>query len=152
MFVFGMYLFTIIYEPCRVGLSQHIGILVMWTIFGVIFPIVSICICSRQYLSLITIDETGISRSFLGRFHKLHISWDDMREACYKFNMLGWLFFSKTKKMSEIPFHETWKTKDYIHISLSKKRYNLIMQYLQQPIVDMPESLVKKYTKPKSEK
>ena len=150
--LFGIYLFTIIFEPTRVGLLHRIDILVMWTISAVGATILYVCLGARQYLSLITIDETGISRSFLGIFHKLHIPWDDMREACYKFNMLGWLFFSKTKKMSEIPFHETWKTKDYIHISLSKKRYNLIMQYLQQPIIDMPESLVKKYTKLKSEK
>ena len=105
---------------------------------------------ARRGYSIITIDETGISRSFLGIFYKLHISWDEMAEVVYKEHLIPFVFFSKTQKLSRMTYNKAIAVKDAVQITISRRRYKVIAQYLQQPIVGMPDKVKEQLSKGKT--
>ncbi|MCH5162464.1 MAG: hypothetical protein J1G38_03120 [Clostridiales bacterium] len=146
-FVMGLTLgtFLLAFEPSRLAFLQSIPLLIVC--YG--YCIVILVTIPKPLLSIIQIDETGISRSFLGRFWKLHISWDEMTEARYFVQVSEQMIFSKTKKLSNIPRLKWHKEKDVIFMGFSKKRYKVIEQYLQQPIVGMPDKVKERLTRDK---
>ncbi len=137
----GFLIFLFAFEPCRSGLLAEIHLLVLYSLIFGTYPIIAFFLSVRRILSRITIDETGISRSFLGRFYKLHISWDDMAEVFFIDSLVEYLMFSKTKQISRMSYWKASMVKDAIQITLSKKRYAVIKQYLQQPIVGMSDKV-----------
>ena len=139
LFMFGIYTFSLCCKGGQEAFFGDVPLLIIWTLITCGMSILTFLMGARRVFSIITIDETGISRSFLGVFYKLHISWNEMAEVCYKNNVIPWLFFSKTKKLSELTYNKAIGVKDAIQISLvSKKRYQFIKQYLQQSIVGIP--------------
>lgn len=141
--LWGFYFFLIIYEPIRISLiTKHIPLFIIMTIIGGFAPPICILfVYARKYLSIITIDETGISRRFLWKFYKLHISWDEITEVYYFSAIAQFLVFSKNKKVSVMTYNKMRLEKDTIELTLSKKRYEVIKQYLQQPIINLPEKV-----------
>ncbi|MDE6201766.1 MAG: hypothetical protein K2M47_07850 [Clostridiales bacterium] len=134
----GLYIFTIVVTDGKIFTPDSIPQALLWTFGSWGMSILLIITGARRVYSIITIDETGVSRSFLGVFCKLHISWDEMAEATYMSHLIPFLFFSKTKKLSTMSYNEAIAVKDAIQITLSKRRYAVIAQYLKQPIVNLP--------------
>ena len=136
-FLCGLYIFTIVVTDGKIFTRDSIPQALLWTFCSWGTSILLIITGARRIYSIITIDETGVSRSFLGVFCKLHISWEEMAEATYMFHGLPFLFFSKTKKLSTMTYNKAIAVKDAIQITLSKRRYAVIVQYLKQPIVNL---------------
>ena len=144
------YLFTVVYEPCRTALlTEYIPTFIIWTLFCCGFCIGYILVGAQKMLCIITIDETGISRSFLGVFSKLHISWDEMAEAYSFISVVRFVTFSKYKKVSTMSNWKMRGEKNAIEMTLSKKRYAVIAQYIKQPIVGLPDSVKAQLTREK---
>lgn len=121
--------------------ETHTFLAIFYTVMFVIMPIVMLMVCARRMFSIITIDETGISRSFLGIFFKLHIPWDGIAEV-YCFTALAiFIKFSKDRKLSTMKYDKMRGYKNAIEFTLSRRRYAVVAQYLQQPIVNMPEAV-----------
>ncbi|MDE7405871.1 MAG: hypothetical protein K2M89_03235 [Clostridiales bacterium] len=133
----GLHIFTVVITDGELFAPHLIAYGILWTFCSWGISILLIIFGARRIYSIITIDETGVSRSFLGVFCKLRISWDEMAEATYMLHLIPFLFFSKTKKLSTMTYNKAIAVKDAIQISLSKRRYAVIMQYLQQPIVNL---------------
>lgn len=113
--------------------------------FFSIFIILILVLGARSIFSIITIDEFGVHRSFLGRFFKLNISWDEMKEVFFINGLAQYIWFSKTETLSTINYWKRHKVKDTIPISISKKRLAVIKQYIKQPIVGLEdESIIRK--------
>ena len=137
--IWGFFIFLLVYEPISIGLLSSIPALVVLIISLGVGPLFILIVSLKPFFSIITVDENGISRSFLGAFWKLHISWDEMAEVCYYVALLECLVFSKSQKLTMVRRSKWYRVKDTIHIALGKKRYAVIAQYLQQPILGMPE-------------
>lgn len=141
------------YELAREGIIDVIAIFILWTVIVCGSSIAILVMLAKPMLSIIQIDETGISRAFLGRFWKLHIPWDEMAEARFFISVSYQMIFSKTKKLANIPRGRWYKVKDVIFIGLlSKKRYAVIAQYLQQPIVGMPDKIKAQLSRSKNKR
>ena len=140
----GIIIFWLSYAPARnANIFLTVFLVAMLSAMLIVLPVSG----ARSLFPIITIDETGISRSFLGVLCKLHISWDEMTEAVFTPHFLyvnGIIWFSKTKKISEIDVFLRYKVKDAIPISLYKKRYAVIKQYLKQPIVGLTDDFIEK--------
>ncbi|MDE5562566.1 MAG: hypothetical protein K2J01_03360 [Clostridiales bacterium] len=141
VFMIALNVFLLVFEPSRMAFVEHIPMFICWIIFTYGLTIATLVLMAKPLLSIIHIDETGISRAFLGKFWKLHISWDDMAEARFYTAVSNQMVFSKTKELGAIPMSKWYKEKDIIFVGFSKKRYEVISQYLQQPIVGMPDKL-----------
>ena len=152
IFLLALYIFTVVYEPSREGAMEHVPVFIIWTLVACGVSICILVMMAKPLLSIIHIDETGVSRAFLGRFWKLHIAWQDLAEARYFISVSEQMAFSKTKKLEYIQRNKWYKEKDIIFIGFSKKRYEVISQYLQQPIVGMPDKVKERLTKEKSKK
>ena len=138
----GIIIFVLSFAPARdANIFLTVLLVGMLSVLVIILPISG----ARSLFPIITIDETGVSRSFLGIFCKLHISWDEMADVAFTPNLLyvnGVIWFSKTRKISEIDPFKRYKVKDAIAISLYKKRYAVIKQYIKQPIVGLTEEFI----------
>ncbi|MDE7164129.1 MAG: hypothetical protein K2O04_01730 [Clostridiales bacterium] len=95
---------------------------------------------ARRFLSIVVIDENGISRAFLDRFFKLSMKWDEIYEFSYFESGLPFLIISKTKSIQGMSYWKITKIKDLIQIQLSQKNYDKIKQYIKQPIVGLTEA------------
>ena len=135
----GFYVLSLVDSDGREVMFERIPFFIFWTLFVWGLSIALIITGARRIFSIITIDETGVSRSFLSIFYKLHISWEEMAEIWYVENLLPFLFFSKTKKVSEMTYNKAIAVKDAVQISFSKRRYKFIAQYMKQPIVGLPD-------------
>lgn len=74
------------------------------------------------------------------------MTWDEIADIAFSQFLLtpyGYLWFSKTKKISYISMERRYKVKDAIMISLNKKRYAVIKQYIKQPITGLSEETAK---------
>lgn len=69
------------------------------------------------------------------------MSWDNIAEICYFTALAEFLVFSKNKKVSTMTYNKMRMEKDAIEMTISRRRYRVIKQYLQQPIVGMPEKV-----------
>ncbi len=134
----GLLIFFLAYEPSRVGLLSSIPCFIILVLILGVCPIFIILASMRCYFSIITIDETGISRAFLGKFFKLKMAWNEIADIRYYTTLIGYFVFSKTKYLCEIPSSKWYRIKDTVFFTVSKKRYNVIKQYLQQPIFGIP--------------
>lgn len=150
VFLCGLYIFTAVVTDGEIFAPHLIPYAILWTFMSWGMSILLIVFGARRVFCIITIDETGISRSFLGVFHKLHISWDEMAEVNFVSHLFPFLFFSKTKKLSAMPYNKAIAVKDAIQITLNKKRHAVIAQYLQQPIVNIPADLEAYYARYKN--
>lgn len=135
IFMIALNIFLLVFEPSRTAFLENIPMFICWIIFTYGLTIATLVLMAKPLLSIIQIDETGISRAFLGKFWKLHISWDNMAEARFFTQVSNQMVFSKTKKLGAIPMIKWHKEKDIIFVGFSKKRYEVISQYLQQPMV-----------------
>lgn len=146
-----LYIFTLVYKPVREAwMEKYIITFILWTMVSCGLSVVILCLIAKPLLSVVRIDETGVSRAFLSRFWKLHISWEEMVEARYFISITGQIIFSKTKSLNYIPLSKWHKIKDIIFLGLSKKRYRVIKQYLQQPILCMPEEVKARFERRKN--
>ncbi|MDE7405499.1 MAG: hypothetical protein K2M89_01320 [Clostridiales bacterium] len=141
VFMIVLNVFLLVFEPSRMAFLEHIPMFICWIIFTYGLTIATLVLMAKPLLSIINIDETGVSRAFLGKFWKLHISWDDMAEARFYTAVSNQMVFSKTKKLGAIPMGKWHKEKDIIFVGFSKKRYEVISLYLQQSMVGMPVKL-----------
>ncbi len=147
-FMSSFYLFTVIYEPIRNAfLTEHIFLFVIWTLCACGLSFLILVMLAKPMFSIIQIDENGITRAFLGRFWKLHISWEEIAEARYYVRVSEQMIFSKTQKLGGIPILKWHKLKDVIFMGFSKRRYNFIKQYMQQSIVGIPKKLNERLNK-----
>lgn len=147
LFMCGFHVFSLINDAGRELFLEETPLFILWTLETWGLSVALILTGARRIFSIITIDEYGISRSFLGKYYKLHISWDDMTEICYKENVWPFLFFSKTKKLSEMEYNKAIKVKDAIQLSFSKKRYKIISHFTRQPIIGMPDKIKDKLSR-----
>lgn len=134
VFMIALNVFMLVFEPSRMAFLEHMPMFICWIIFTYGLTIAILVLMAKPLLSIIQIDENGISRAFLGKFWKLHISWYDMAEARFFTSVSNQMVFSKTKKLGAIPMSKWQKEKDVIFVGFSKKRYKVISQYLQQPM------------------
>ncbi len=137
----SLYIFTVSYAPCRITLLNNIPIFVIWTLFFCVSSIIHLVVIIPRLLVVIKINESGISKSFLGRFLKANISWNEIAEVRYFLYVSEQIVFSKSRELASIPLLKWHKLKDIIFMGLSKKRYAIMKQYLQQPIVGMPDKV-----------
>ncbi len=150
VFILGLSIFMLIFEPSRLALVENIPILICWTIMTFGLSIAILIMMAKPLLSIVQIDETGISRAFLGRFWKLHISWDELAEARYYIRVSQQMIFSKTQSLGVIPMLKWQKLKDVIFIGFSKRRFKVIKHYIQQPIVGMSQKMLERLDKTKN--
>lgn len=141
IFLIAFFIFTVSFEPSRTGLLNQIPVFVLWAIVSCGLGIFTLILAIYHFLVVIQIDETGISRSFFGRYRKLQISWDELADVRYYLWVSEQIVFSKTKKLTNVPMPQVHKIKDRIIMGFSKKRYAVINQYLQQPIVGLPDKV-----------
>ncbi len=145
----GFYVLSLNVDGGRKAFLGNIPLLILWTLTTCGMSIALVLVGSKRIFSIITIDETGVSRAFLGIFWKLQISWDEMAEICYKEHGWAFLFFSKTQNISELTYNKAIAVKDAIQISFSQRRYAVIEQYLLQPIVGMPDKVKERLSRNK---
>ncbi len=139
----GIMVFWLSYSPARNASIPLTIILVLLLAPGVILiPILG----ASTLFATITIDITGVTKSFLGKFCKVQMTWDEIADIAFSQFLLtpyGYLWFSKTIKISYVSMERRYKVKDSIAIVLNKKRYAVIKQYIKQPITGLSEETAK---------
>lgn len=139
----GIIIFILSYEPARTdNIYATIILVALLSIFSIGLTIEG----PRTFLAMITIDENGVTKSFLGRFCKVQMTWEEIADIAFSQFLLtpyGFLWFSKTIKISYVSMERRYKVKDSIAIVLNKKRYAVIKQYIKQPITGLSEETAK---------
>lgn len=94
----------------------------------------------RRFLVVVTIDENGISRAAFKKFYKLTMVWDEIYEIRYFESGLPFLLFSQTKSTQGLSYWKITKIKNLIQIQLTQKNYDLVKQYIKQPILGLTDA------------
>ena len=137
----------IVIEPIRQSMGP--SVFIWYLIFFCSLILLLLFALSGQPLQLMSIDDKGITRSFLGVFRKLHISWDNIEEARIIWNTMPvtivYLIISKIKLPDNLKFNKTsqYRNKNTIVLRLTKKRYDIVMPYIKQPIKGLTEEIEK---------
>ncbi len=124
----------------QLNLLQHIACI----FFSAILPIIAIiCMIYRGFLSVITIDNSGLKISVLGIFRTKKIAWEEMSEICYYERLRPFVFFSKTGSIQGMYYDQIIKKKDAIQVELTPKVYQAIKRFTKQPILNLTEDRIK---------
>ncbi len=139
---FGILIFIYSYPVARnqLNLLHHIACI----FFSAILPILAIiCMIYRGFLSVITIDNSGLKISVLGIFRTKKIAWEEMSEICYYERLRPFVFFSKTGSIQGMYYDQIIKKKDAIQVELTPKVYRAIKRFTKQPILNLTEDRIK---------
>ena len=120
-----------------------------------ILPIIAIIdLTYRGYYSVITIDEKGIRRALFGVFMKVEMTWEDIKYIKRIWRIVDNLFVSTKEENKAMTFEQAIKRRDIIQIAISKKVLKAIRQYIDLPIIGLPEEQVQSIIsdKPKKDK
>lgn len=143
----SIFLFLLLYPPAVTQFKDEgnlgIVILIVSSIFLVWFPIIIIITGVRRFFSVIQIDEDGISRSFLRKFCRLSMKWDEIYEISYFESGMTFLMFSQTRSIQGLSYWKITKIKDLIQIQLTQKNYDFVKQFIKQPIKGLTDEKMK---------
>ncbi len=120
-----------------------------------ILPIIAIIDLSyRGYYSVITIDEKGIRRALFGAFMKVEMTWEEIKYIKRIWRVVDNIFVSTKEENKAMTFEQAIKRRDIIQIAISKKVLKAIRQYIDLPIIGLPEEQVQSIIsdKPKKDK
>ena len=137
----GMLMFLYLYPPARAQMMNAIGLQIALDIFCIGCSIIILIYAPRRFFSIITISKDGISRSLFGKFFKLSMKWDGIYEISYFESGMGFMMFSQTKSIKGMSYGKIAKIKDLIQLQLTKKNYDAVKQYIQQPIIGLSEEI-----------
>ena len=134
-----VFLFLTLFPPALTQMKKALGV---WITSGLLFlggPIVILISTARRCFSVITISEKGISRVAFGVFFKLSMKWDEIYEISYFESGMPFLIFSQTKSIQGLSYWKITKIKNLIQLQLTQKNYDVVKQYIQQPIIGLTE-------------
>ncbi len=108
----------------------------------------------RGYYSVITIDEKGIRRALFGAFMKVEMTWEEIKYIKRIWRVVDNIFVSTKEENKAMTFEQAIKRRDIIQIAISKKVLKAIRQYIDLPIIGLPEEQVQSIIsdKPKKDK
>ena len=123
-------------------------------IFGILPIITVIGLSYRGYYSVITIDEKGIRRALFGAFMKVEMTWEEIKYIKRIWRIVDNIFVSTKEENKAMTFEQAIKRRDIIQIAISKKVLKAIRQYIDLPIIGLPEEQVQSIIsdKPKKDK
>lgn len=98
---------------------------------------------ARRFFTIIQIDENGISRSLFGKLCRLNMKWNEIYEISYFESGMAFLIFSQTRSIQGLTYWKITKIKNLIQIQLTKKNYDFVKQFIQQPIKGLTEDKIK---------
>jgi hypothetical protein len=152
LFSYGLLIFSFLYPTDEDYLPLLYSIL---TFFLGIFPtIIVIGLSYRGYYSVITIDEKGIRRALFGAFMKVEMTWEEIKYIKRIWRVVDNIFVSTKEENKAMTFEQAIKRRDIIQIAISKKVLKAIRQYIDLPIIGLPEEQVQSIIsdKPKKDK
>ena len=141
-----MFLFLTFFPPAREQMTYSIANIVLyciWGILAILYPLLLYILCARRFFAVITINEEGISRAVFGRFYKLTLKWDEIYEISYFESLMPFILFSQTKSVQGMSYNQITKIKNLIQIQLTQKNYDVIKQYVKQPIIGLTDAKLK---------
>ena len=142
--------------PAKTGEVIHPILYIFGPIFcaGVLPIIAIICLFYRGYCSIITIDEKGIRRALFGAFMKVEMTWEEIKYIKRIWRVVDNIFVSTKEENKAMTFEQAIKRRDIIQIAISKKVLKAIRQYIDLPIIGLPEEQVQSIIsdKPKKDK
>ncbi len=149
---FGLLFFSFLYPTDEDYLPVLYSLL---TIFLGVLPIITVIGLSyRGYYSVITIDEKGIRRALFGAFMKVEMTWEEIKYIKRIWRVVDNIFVSTKEENKAMTFEQAIKRRDIIQIAISKKVLKAIRQYIDLPIIGLPEEQVQSIIsdKPKKDK
>ena len=152
LFSYGLLIFSFLCPTDEDYLPLLYSIL---TFFLGIFPtIIVIGLSYRGYYSVITIDEKGIRRALFGAFMKVEMTWEEIKYIKRIWRVVDNIFVSTKEENKAMTFEQAIKRRDIIQIAISKKVLKAIRQYIDLPIIGLPEEQVQSIIsdKPKKDK
>lgn len=122
------------------------GASVYYVLIGIILiglPLLAMFLCMRRFLSVIEINDEGVSRVAFKKFYKLSIKWGELKEVRYFESILPFLMFSKTQSLCGLSYDQMIKIKDCIQIQLNRKNYKVIKRYFDKQISGLTSEKIK---------
>lgn len=148
-------LIVILVVPAITGEVIPLVVNIITAFFLGILPIIAIiCLFYRGYCSIITIDEKGIRRALFGAFMKVEMTWEEIKYIKRIWRIVDNIFVSTKEENKAMTFEQAIKRRDIIQIAISKKVLKAIRQYIDLPIIGLPEEQVQSIIsdKPKKDK
>lgn len=144
---YGVGLFIVIFEPCRSQLLYEHPFVFCFCIFiCFVCPIGVFFGTLRRVWSIVTIDEKGIRRVVFGKFFKMEMTWEEIKEIRYYQQVLPFLFISKNISLDGMcmdKYNKILKRHDVIQIGISDKIFNVITRYYDKRILSLPDAIEK---------
>lgn len=137
----GIFIFIYSYPVARNQLTPLTHFICIT--FSGIFPILAVIdVARRGFLSVLTIDNSGLKISVLGIFRVSKIAWDEIFEIRYYERVRPFLLFSKCS-LEGMSYNQIVKRKDVIQVELTKKVYRATKCFTDKPIVNLAEDRIR---------
>ncbi len=140
---YGLFLFTVLYEPCRVQLSEEPWTYVILALILFGFSTISFVGTAKRWFTKYEIDSTGLKTSLFCLFHKKSIKWDEIVEMRYYERILPFVIISNNQTLEGVDYNKAVKQKGTFQINLTPKVYKAIKNYANQPIIGLSENMAK---------
>ncbi len=121
------------------GTDRSFGLAVLFIIMLGVLPWGLFIWFILRFWQVIEFSEKGIKKSFLKKFLKRQILWEELYEI-RTFSVLlngSYVFFSKSN-MEGLTYNDAIKRKDQIHILYSKKLHAAIKHFSDKEIINLP--------------
>ena len=106
------------------------------SIFGtIILPTIIPFTNANRFLTVVILDEKGVTQKIFGLIKLRAISWDEMYEIRLGKYMGGWIFFSK-RPINNLFYDDIVKRKDVIQIGYSQKLEAAIKEFTDKEIIE----------------
>lgn len=94
-------------------------------------------------VTIVKIDEKGISNSLFGRFRKKFLSWDDLSEMIALRYMAGTIFCSKESNLKDAKPKEIIKNRSLLRIPANFKVLAVVRFYTDKEVFELSEKLIR---------
>ena len=115
--------------------NMSTGAWIRYVLFTVILPTIIPFTNANRFLTVVILDEKGVTQKIFGLIKLRAISWDEMYEIRLGKYMGGWIFFSK-RPINNLFYDDIVKRKDVIQIGYSQKLEAAIKEFTDKEIIE----------------
>ena len=131
---YSIFVFVICYNQAYPQ-NMSTGVWVVFVFFTVIWPTIIPFTNANRFLTVVILDENGVTQKLFGFIRIRRIRWDEISEIRLGKYMGGWIFFSK-RPINNLFYDDIVKRKDVIQIGYSQKLEAAIKEYTDKEIVE----------------
>lgn len=110
--VVGLVLINILIPKQQSG-QELIYILIFGNLLYALFPVVLLIVLSKDFFSIVIIDERGVHKALFNKYYKQYISWDELNSMMLMKDFKLHLYFSKID-INKLDYFDLKNNKDVI--------------------------------------